>query len=184
MARGSNAPLTQEIPSLTGVVLGIAVDAGKETPLLDSLVVATILCDEDHHAISDAHFVFFNQLTTPELSVSQLDQALDGDTEQIEVDLRAVPAEVTRITVVVYLDEPEPVHRTLGRLRSCTIRVLNQDGNQPLLVSENLAPALDAETALQLGELYRHGPHWKFKVLGLGYDNGIAGIAADFGLTL
>ncbi len=43
---------------------------------------------------------------------------------------------------------------------------------------------LAAETALSLGEVYRHEGEWKFKVLGQGYSKGIAGIAADYGLTL
>jgi len=42
---------------------------------------------------------------------------------------------------------------------------------QELVKSENLAPALRSETAICLGELYRHSTGWKFKVIGQGYDN-------------
>jgi tellurium resistance protein TerD len=35
-----------------------------------------------------------------------------------------------------------------------------------------------------LGEVYRHGADWKFKVVGEGYASGIAGIASDYGLPL
>lgn len=184
MKRGSNVALTQEIPSLTSVVLGVSFDVGGETVLAENLVVATILCNTQSKAISDEHFVFFNQLTSPALSVTQLETALGPDSEQIEVDLKSVPAEVSRIAVVAYLNEGTAIKRTLGRLRGCVIRVLNLDDNAQLVRSENLAPALDAETALVLGELYRHGVHWKFKVIGYGYADGIAGIAADYGLTL
>lgn len=184
MQRGSNAALTQEIRGLTGVVLGVSYDAGPEKLLHDNLVVATILCDDDHRALSDKHFVFFNQLTTPELSVTQLEQALGSDTEQVEVDLASVPSAVSRISVVVYLNEGAVANRTLGRLKHCAIRVLNLADNSVLARSENLAPALSTETALVLGELYRHGSEWKFKVIGQGYSTGIAGIAADYGLHL
>ena len=45
--------------------------------------------------------------------------------------------------------------------------------------------ALDeAFSCLGLGEVYRHNSEWKFKVLGQGYSRGIAGIAADYGLSL
>jgi len=50
--------------------------------------------------------------------------------------------------------------------------------------SENLAPALSSETALVLGELYRNGADWKFRVIGEGYAQGIAGIARDYGVPL
>lgn len=91
MKRGSNVALTREIPTLSAVVLGVRFSAGAETVLTDNLVVATILCDSASHALSDEHFVFFNQLSSPEESVTQRDQALGGDAEQVEIDLGAVP---------------------------------------------------------------------------------------------
>jgi tellurium resistance protein TerD len=62
--------------------------------------------------------------------------------------------------------------------------VLNQDSNAELVRSEELANSLQSETALALGEVYRHNGEWKFKVLGQGYSKGISGVAADYGLTL
>lgn len=184
MKRGANVSLTREIPGLSGVVLGARWNAGSETALADAMTMATILCGADGRALSDEHFVFFNQLATPDLSAQQLTEALGGDNEQVEVDLAAVPAQVGRIVVVVYVN-PGPAHRrTLGQLRSCVIRVLNLQGNTELVRSEELADTLQSETALALGELYRHGGEWKFRVLGQGYSKGIEGIAADYRLTL
>ena len=184
MKRGANVSLTREIPGLTGLVVGVRWNAGSETALADNMTMATILCGTDGRALSDQHFVFFNQLTTPELSVQQLEQALGGDQEQIEIDLNSVPAQVERIVVVVYVNDGPAQKRTLGQLRSCFVRVLNLNGNAELVRSEELASGLQAETALALGEVYRHGSEWKFKVLGQGYSKGIAGIASDYGLNL
>lgn len=184
MKRGANASLTREVPGLKGLVVGVRWDAGHETALADNLTMATILCGADGRALSDEHFVFFNQLSTPELSVQQLEQAMGGDQEQVEIDLSAVPAQVTRIVIVGYVNEGPAQRRTLGQLRSCVVRVLNLAGNAELLRSEDLASGLQAETALAVGEVYRHNGEWKFKVLGQGYSKGIAGIAADYGLSL
>ncbi|MBV9823730.1 MAG: TerD family protein [Actinobacteria bacterium] len=184
MKRGSNVALTREIPTLTGLVLGVRWDAGAETALTDNLVVATILCDEHSKALSEEHFVFFNQLSEPSMTVTQLEQAMGPDAEQIEIHLDAVPAEVSRIVVVVYLNEGMGLRRSLGQLRECVVRVLNLDGNAELVRSENLAGTLDGETALTLGEVYRHQGGWKFKVVGEGYSTGVAGLAKDYGITL
>jgi tellurium resistance protein TerD len=184
MKRGANVALTREIRGLTGVVVGVQYTAGAEQTLIDNLVVATILCDADSKALSDEHFVFFNQLSSPDLSTTQLETALGGDNEQVEIDLAAVPHEVFRIAIVVYLNEAIAARRTLGQLRDCRIRVLNLNGNAELVRSENLAPALTTETALVLGEMYRNGVDWKFKVIGEGYAQGIAGIARDYGVAL
>jgi tellurium resistance protein TerD len=183
MKRGANVALTREIPDLTQVVLGISWNAGGERVLDENLVFAAILCGPDGHARSDQDFVFFNQLASPEGSVQQLQTALDGDKEQIEIDLATVPADVDRIAVVLYINDGPGQKRTLGQLRSCVIRVLNLTGNKELVRSEELASAFTTETAVALGEMYRHDG-WKFRVLGQGYSKGIAGIAADYGIEL
>jgi Uncharacterized proteins involved in stress response, homologs of TerZ and putative cAMP-binding protein CABP1 len=184
MKRGANAALTREIPGLRGLVLGMSWNAGAERVLDENLVFAAILCGPDGRARSDRDFVFFNQLSSPDQSVQQLERALGGDSEQIEVDLTAVPAEIDRIVVVLYVNEGPAQRRTLGQLRSCVIRVLNAADNQELVRSEELAAAFDAETAVALGEVYRHEGGWKFKVLGQGYSRGLTGIAADYGIPL
>lgn len=183
MTRGSNVALTREIPSLRGVVLGVKL-VSSERVLMDNLVVATILCDGSSKALSDEHFIFFNQLSSPDLSVSQLAQVVGKDTEQVEIDLDAVPTDVSRIVIITYINEGTPARRTLGQLREVIVRVLNLADNTELVRSENLAPALNTETGLALGELYRHSGGWKFKVIGQGYGNGIRAMAADFGISL
>lgn len=184
MKRGANVALTREIPGLKGLVLGMSWNAGGESVLDESLVFAAILCGPDGRARDDQDLVFFNQLTSPDESVHQLEQALGGDREQIEVDLTAVPADVDRIVVVLYVNEGPAQRRTLGQLRSCVIRVLDAADNRELVRSEELASAFSTETAVALGEVYRLDRDWKFKVLGQGYSTGLAGIAADYGIPL
>lgn len=184
MTRGANVPLTREIPGLRHIVVGVAWNAGAEPVLQDNLVMAAILCDRSNKAISADHFVFFNQLTSPDLSVSQVRTTMAGDQEQVEIDLPDVPPEVSRIAFVLYVNEGIAARRTLGQLRQLGVAVRDATDNRELVRSENLAPVLGAETALVLAELYRHRSDWKFKVIGEGYTSGIAGVASDYGLPL
>jgi len=183
MVRGANVALTREIPSLRSVVLGVSLTS-VDSVLTDNLVVAAILCDARSQVLSDEHFVFFNQLSSPERSVTQLASPSGRDTEQIEVDLRDVPPEVARIVVVTYINDGIAAHRSLGQLRNASIRVLDLEGDAELVRSDNLATGLSTETGLVLGELYRHDNGWKFKVIGQGYATGLVAMAADFGLAL
>lgn len=182
LQRGTNVALTREIPTLTGVVLGARWDAGAEAVLDRNLVLAALLCDAQSRALSEEHFVFFNQLASPDGAVAVGD--LGGDQEQILIDLPGVPEQVQRIVVVLYVNDSPGQRRTLAQLRSCVIRVLNRADGVELVRSEELAAALSSETALALGEMYRHDGGWKFKVLGQGYAGGIAALAADYGLSL
>ena len=184
MRRGANVALTKEIPGLRHLVVGVSWNPGAEHLLEENMVFAVVLCDAADQALSPEHFVFFNQLTTPEESVTQLEKAMAGDKEQVEIDLPDVPAEVVRIAVVVYVNDGTAQRRTLGQLRELSVVVREAPSNRELVRSENLAPALSNETAVVLGEVYRNGPDWKFKVVGDGYASGITGIAADYGLPL
>jgi tellurium resistance protein TerD len=184
MKRGANAALTREIPGLRSLVVGVRWNAGAERVLDESLVLAGLLCGRDGRVRSDSDFVFFNQIASSDLSVTALEQALGNDNEQLEIDLTQIPADVERIVVVLYVNENPTQRRTLGQLRSCVVRVLNAADNSELVRSEELSRAFTTETAVALGEVYRHEGGWKFKVLGQGYANGIAGIAADYGLAM
>lgn len=184
LKRGMNVALTREIPSLAHVTLGVRWDAGPDQVLGANLVMLTMLCSTDGRALSEEHLVFFNQLASPEESVQQRDQALDGDREQVTVTLAQVPEQVGRIVVALYVNDSPGQHRTLGQLRSLRIRVVDADNGTELLGSEDLAVGLGPEDALTLGELYRHDGGWKYKVLGQGYTDGISALARDHGLTL
>lgn len=184
MKRGANVALTREIPGLTGLVVGVKWDAGSERVLDENLVLAALLCGSDGRLRSDRDFVFFNQIASSDLSVTALEKAMGGDQEQLEIDLASVPADVERVVVVLYVNDGPAQHRSLGQLRSCVVRVLDRADQRELVRSEELARALGQETAVTLGEVYRLGGDWKFKVLGQGYANGIAGIAADYGLAM
>ena len=184
MKRGANVALTREIPGLQSLVVGVTWNAGAERVLDDNLVLAAVLCGPDGRARSDQDFVFFNQITSADTSTQRLEQVLGGDNEQLEIALAAVPAGIERIVIVLYVNDGPAQRRTLGQLRSCVLRVLNAADNAELVRSEDLSRAFDAETAVALGEVYRNGPDWKFKVLGQGYAKGITGIASDYGIPL
>jgi tellurium resistance protein TerD len=184
MKRGANVELTREIPGLKGLVIGVAWNAGSERVLDDNLVLAAMLCGRDGRLRSDSDFIFFNQIASTDLSVATVERVLGTDKEQLELDLPSIPADVERVVVALYVNEGPAQRRTLSQLRSCVVRVLDRTDNHELIRSEELARGFSSETAVTLGEVYRHDGGWKFKVLGQGYANGIAGIAADYGLAL
>ncbi|MGC5167425.1 TerD family protein [Luteimicrobium sp. DT211] len=184
LMRGANVALTKEIPGLRTLVVGAAWDAGGEHALDDNLVLAAVLCGPDGRATSADDFVFFQQVVSSDLSVAAVDAALGDDTEQLEIDLDGVPAAVERVVVVLYLSEGGPRRRTLGQLKRCVVRVLDGATGAGIVSSEDLAPGFGPETAVVLGEVYRHQGGWKFKVVGQGYAAGIVGVAEQYGLPL
>ncbi|MBV2354128.1 TerD family protein [Streptomyces sp. J2-1] len=182
LTKGGNVSLTRQAPGLTGVTVGLGwqADTGYD------LDAAALLCGPAGKVLSDEHFVFFNNLTSPDGSVRHTGSGAPSgpDDQQIRADLSRVPDTVEKIVFLVSLYEGAARGQHFGRVRRAHIRVQDQDSGTEL-VRYDLAPGtLAGETALCFGELYRHGAEWKFRALGQGYASGLAGIAADYGVDV
>ncbi len=151
------------------------------------LDASALLCGASGKVASDRHFVFYNNLTSPDGSVEHTGDNLtgegDGDDEVIKVNLAAVPADIAKIVFPVSIHDAEARGQSFGQVRNAFIRVVNQaDGRE--LARYDLSEDAATETAMVFGELYRHGGEWKFRAIGQGYASGLRGIAQDFGVNV
>jgi tellurium resistance protein TerD len=186
LSKGGNVSLTKEAPGLTAVVVGLGWDVRTTTGSDFDLDASALLCTDAGKVASDKHFVFFNNLKSPEGSVEHTGDNLtgegEGDDEQIKVNLATVPAEVTKIVFPVSIYDADSRSQNFGQVRNAFIRVVNQADNAEL-ARYDLTEDASTETAMVFGELYRNGAEWKFRAVGQGYASGLAGIASDFGVT-
>ncbi|MEU1824751.1 TerD family protein [Streptomyces abikoensis] len=186
LTKGGNVSLTKQAPGLTAVTVGLGWRVRPAAGADYDLDASALLCDQAGKVVSDQHFVFFNNLRSPDGSVTHSgDVGASGgeDREQIQVELGRVPETVTKIVFPVSLYEAEQRHQTFGQLDSAHIRVVDRaDGRE--LARYDLKGDGSTETAMVFGELYRHGTEWKFRAIGQGYASGLAGIAADYGVDV
>ncbi|MGI8696025.1 MAG: TerD family protein [Mycobacteriales bacterium] len=187
LSKGGNISLTKQSPGLVGVIVGLGWDARTTEGQQFDIDASAIGCGADGKAASDAHFVFFNNLTSPdgaiEHSGDNLTGAGEGDDEQIKVNLAGAPAELDRIVFPVSIYEAEGRGQSFGQVRNAFIRVVDQADNSEL-ARYDLSEDASTETAMVFGELYRNGAEWKFRAVGQGYSTGLAGIAGDYGVTI
>ncbi|MFJ5897482.1 TerD family protein [Streptomyces sp. NPDC093064] len=181
LTKGGNVSLSKQAPGLRAVTVGLGwqADAGYE------LDASALLCDASGKVLSERHFVFFNNLSSPDGSVrhSGGSPVVGGD-QEIGVDLTRVPDEVTKVVFPVSLYEGAARGQSFGQVQRAHIRVLDQESGAELARYDLAAGGLAGETALVFGELYRHGAEWKFRAVGQGYASGLAGIAADYGVDV
>jgi len=187
LSKGGNVSLTKQAPGLTAVTVGLGWDVRTTTGTDFDLDASAIVVDASGKVLSDQHFVFFNNLRSPEGAVvhsgDNLTGAGEGDDEQIKVDLTALPPQAQRVAFAVSIYEADSRGQNFGQVRNAFIRVVNQaDGNE--LARYDLSEDASTETAMVFGELYRHGAEWKFRAIGQGYASGLAGIAMDFGVNV
>ncbi|MET7854739.1 TerD family protein [Streptomyces avermitilis] len=187
LAKGGNVSLSKEAPGLTAVTVGLGWDVRTTTGADYDLDASALLCSDSGRVISDLHFVFYNNLTSPDGSVQHTGDNLtgegEGDDESINVELAQVPAEVTKIVFPVSIHEAHSRGHSFGQVSNAFIRVVNRANNVEL-ARYDLSEDASTETAMVFGELYRHGGEWKFRAVGQGYASGLAGIASDYGVNV
>ena len=185
LAKGGNVSLAKEASGLTKVRVGLGWDERTTSGVAYDLDASAVLLGADGKVPTDAHFVFYNNLTSPDGSVHHTGDNLtgdgEGDDEVLEVDLEAVPAEIERIVFPVSIHEATERRQNFGQVRNAFIRVVDAATDREV-TRFDLAEDASGETAMIFGELYRRGTEWKFRAVGQGYTSGLRGIALDFGV--
>jgi tellurium resistance protein TerD len=189
LSKGGNVSLTKQAGAagLSAVTVGLGWDVRTTTGTEFDLDASALLVKQDGQVLSDKHFVFYGNLTSPEGAVEHTGDNLtgegEGDDEQIKVTMGSVPPEVDKIVFPVSIYDAEGRSQSFGQVRNAFIRVVNQ-ANQEELARYDLSEDASTETAMVFGELYRNGDEWKFRAVGQGYASGLSGIARDFGVNV
>ena len=187
LSKGGNVSLSKEAPGMTAITVGLGWDVRTTTGVDFDLDASAIMCDTTGKVISDQHFVFFNNLVSPDGAVEHTCDNLtgegEGDDEQIKVNLAALPANVERVVVPVSIYDAKTRQQNFGQVRNAFIRVVNQAGGTEI-ARYDLTEDASTETAMVFGELYRSGVEWKFRAVGQGYEAGLEGIARDYGVNI
>ncbi len=187
LSKGGNVSLTKEAPGMTAVLVGLGWDARTTTGTDFDLDASAIMLTSEGKVMTDSHFIFFNNKTSPDGSVEHTGDNVtgegEGDDEAIKVNLAAVPAEIDKIVFPVSIYEAEQRSQSFGQVKNAFIRVVNQAGNAEV-ARYDLSEDASTETAMVFGELYRNGAEWKFRAVGQGYASGLSGIARDFGVNV
>jgi tellurium resistance protein TerD len=187
LSKGGNVSLTKEAPGLQAVLVGLGWDARTTSGADFDLDASALMVNQSGKILSDQHFIFFNNLTSPDGSVEHTGDNLtgegEGDDEVIKVNLVGVPADVDKVVVTVSIYDADSRQQSFGQVRNAFIRVVNQADNNEI-TRYDLSEDASTETAMIFGELYRSGTDWKFRAVGQGYTTGLSGIARDFGVNV
>lgn len=131
--------------------------------------LAVVVLGEDGRVAGDADLVFHGQ---PAAGGVQLRG------ERVRVDPTGLRPGATRL---VLLASPADETSSLGRLPAPALTVTTARGAP---VARFTAAGLRTETVVQVAEVYRRGPAWRLRALGAGYDDGLAGLAREFGVEV
>ncbi|BAY42219.1 stress protein (plasmid) [Nostoc sp. NIES-2111] len=179
LAKGQRVSLEKVAPGLTEVFIGLgwdvkATDTGYDFDL-DSSV---FMLGSNEKLISDNHFIFYNNLISPDSDKSlqhmgdNLTGVGEGDDEVIKINLKKVPADVQKIAVAVTIYEAQKRGQNFGQVRNAFVRIVNAQTKQEA-IRYDLVEDYSTETALIMAELYRKDGEWRINAVGAGYQGGL-----------
>lgn len=158
-------------------VVGLGWDANtSSTGEGFDLDASVFILGENKKILSDSHFIFYNNLKSPDGSVEHtgdnLTGAGDGDDESIKIDLSKISPDAAEICFVVTIHKAEERRQNFGQVRNSFVRIYNPDNKEELLKYE-LEEDFSIETAVEFGRLYKRGGEWKFEAVGVGQRGGL-----------
>ncbi|NES81587.1 MAG: TerD family protein [Moorea sp. SIO2B7] len=182
LQKGQRVSLDKVAPGLLAAMIGLgwdvkATDTGQDFDLDASV----FLLSAKEKLISDNHFIFYNNLTSPDpdKSVTHMGDNLtgegEGDDEVIIVDLRKVPQDVKKIVITVTIHKAEERGQNFGQVNNAFVRLVDVKTKEEVL-RYDLEEDYSIETALIMAELYRRNGDWRVNAVGSGYQGGLQAI--------
>ena len=186
LSKGQKVSLTKGNPGLKKIMVGLGWDVNAfDTGADFDLDASAFLAGANGKCPKDTDFIFYGNLEHSSGAVKHMGDNLtaegDGDDEQIEVDLTLVPNNIEKIAFTVTIYDAESRRQNFGQVSNAYCRIVDESTGTEI-VHFDLGEDFSIETALVVGELYKHNGEWKFNAIGSGFQGGLAALCAHYGI--
>jgi len=175
LEKGAKVDLTKVNPTVAKYRVGLGWKPRATGQAFD-LDVSALILGANGKRLSDAHFVFYNNLKSPNDAVIHTGDNRtgegDGDDESLIVDFSKIEEEAQEIVFVTTIDKAAERNQNFGQVSGSYIRIMNDaDGSE--ILKYDLNEDASAETAMSFGRLYKRDGEWKFEATGVGERGGL-----------
>lgn len=188
LTKGQKVDLTKGNPGLKKLMVGLGWDVNAYDSGADfDLDAAAFMLGDNGKCPTEKEFIFYGNLTHPSESLKHMGDNLtgegEGDDEQIFVDLTKLPSNVSKVAFTVTIYEAEERGQNFGQVSNSFIRIVDESTGQEL-IHYDLGEDFSIETAVVVGELYKHNGEWKFNAIGSGFQVGLAALCGHYGIEV
>lgn len=185
LIKGERVDLTKGNPSLKEVM----VELGWDVNVFDSgadfdLDASAFMLGENGKCPTGKEFIFYGNLAHASEALQHMgDNRIGGDGEQIRVDLTKIPSNISKIAFTVTIYDSDERRQNFGQVSNSFIRMVDETTGTEL-IRYDLGEDFSIETAVVVGELYRHNGEWKFNAIGSGFQGGLAALCGHYGIEV
>lgn len=186
LSKGQKVDLTKGKPSLKKIMVGLGWDVNDFDSGADfDLDASAFILGANGKCRTERDFVFYGNLEHPSGAVKHMGDNLtgegEGDDEQILVDLNKVSADTEKIAFTVTIYDADKRRQNFGQVSNAFIRIVDESNDEEL-IRYDLGEDFSIETAVVVGELYKHNGEWKFNAIGSGFQGGLAALCGHYGI--
>ncbi len=188
LTKGQKVDLTKGNPGLKKLMVGLGWDVNAYDSGADfDLDAAAFMLGDNGKCPTEKEFIFYGNLTHPSESLKHMGDNLtgagEGDDEQIFVDLTKIPSNVSKVAFTVTIYEAEERGQNFGQVSNSFIRIVDESTGREV-IHYDLGEDFSIETAVVVGELYKHNGEWKFNAIGSGFQGGLAALCGHYGIEV
>ena len=186
LTKGQKVDLTKGNPSLKNIMVGLGWDVNAFDSGADFDLDATVfMVGANGKCPTEKEFIFYGNLTHDSEAVQHMGDNLTGggggDDEQIKVDLTKIPSNIDKIAFTVTIYDSDVRKQNFGQVSNAYIRIVDETTGTEI-IRYDLGEDFSIETAVVVGELYRHNGDWKFNAIGSGFQGGLAALCGHYGI--
>jgi len=187
LERGANFSLTKHCPSITEFFIGLDWAESASSSGDFDIDGSCFLLNGQGQVRNNSDFIFYNQQQDSNNSVYLID-GFEKTTQGFgkagfSVNLKNIPDEISRVVFSLTIHNAGEKQQNFKMLDWLILRLLERESLLEI-ADFHCQQELDQETAILVGEFYRHNDEWKFKAIGQGYINGLEALTQNFGVIL
>lgn len=131
---------------------------------------------------SSANIAYFGNKTLPgiQCGADNLTGQGDGDDENIQIDLSAIPAAVQAVIIGINIYQAAAKGQTMGAVNNAFVRYAPQSDRAATVKKYDLTEDYSTFTGIIAFKFYRHEDGWKYQAIGQGVNGDINQIASTF----
>ncbi len=188
LTKGQKVDLTKTNPGLSKIMVGLGWDVNTfDSGHAFDLDASAFLLDSSGKCPTDGDFIFYGNLQNASESVIHMGDNLtgegEGDDEQIMADLSKIPENISKVAFTVTIYDSDSRGQNFGQVSNAYIRIVDEATGTEL-IHYDLGEDFSIETAIVVGELYKHNGEWKFNAIGSGFQGGLAALCSYYGIDV
>ena len=177
LVKGQKADLTRLDPKLRCV----NIELSWHTAIDQEIDASAFLAGSNGKVLKDSDFVFYGQTSSGCSSV--IKKSSFSSSQSFQVFLNNVPSEISKIVFSLTIYQKNGTKGSFRQVSDITLSIVDEQSGKEYY-SFPVPNTFSEETAIVVGDLYRHSGEWKFNSVGAGYFGGLASLCQDFGVEI